>query len=209
MNKSNEPGKRKLQMTENRNRILETSKLLFKEKGYEATTMSDIIEISGLSNGTIYNMYPSKKDILLDIYKTYVDVPLCLNDNYEEKVRRPKESIVEFFEDYIRLWLDVGWSVAMNIYHALSVKRDLSGNSTVDPVFNEQKVKTELRGFIKHAQNAGTMTQYYTAEEIEELISTQGRGMLYLWGLSKGEYDFIDAARHQFPILLSTFVVEQ
>lgn len=195
MKQATEQGKRQIRMAANRQRIIETAKELFKVNGYEQTTMNDIIENSGLSNGTIYNLYPAKKDILFDIYMTYVNVPLHLNDDYENKVLYPAESILAFCEEYIKLWLGVGWSVAMNIYHAYSAKDSLNDNAQREAFFENQLVKLELREFIEHAQSAGTMTTAYRASEIETIISTHERGMLYLWGLSKGEYDFAAEAR--------------
>ena len=58
MKKKSEPGKRQLQTAANRKKIIETARELFKENGFESTTMSDFIEATGLSNGTIYNLFP-------------------------------------------------------------------------------------------------------------------------------------------------------
>lgn len=47
------------------NLILETAQRLFKEKGYERTSIQDIIDnLGGLSKGAIYHHFRSKEDIL-------------------------------------------------------------------------------------------------------------------------------------------------
>ncbi len=47
------------------NLILETAQRLFKEKGYERTSIQDIIDnLGGLSKGAIYHHFKSKEDIL-------------------------------------------------------------------------------------------------------------------------------------------------
>ena len=47
-----------------RNKILEASGALFAEKGFDATTMQDIMARSGLSKGAIYHHFKSKEEIM-------------------------------------------------------------------------------------------------------------------------------------------------
>ena len=47
-----------------RNKILEACGILFAEKGFDATTMQDIIARSGLSKGAIYHHFKSKEEIM-------------------------------------------------------------------------------------------------------------------------------------------------
>ncbi len=50
------------------NRILDTSYRLFLEKGYEYTSIQDIIDnLGGLSKGAIYHHFKSKEDILIAV----------------------------------------------------------------------------------------------------------------------------------------------
>src|SRR5699024_1042626 len=48
-------------------RILAEAARLFLQKGYEKTSMQDIMEGTGLSKGAIYHHFSSKEDILLRI----------------------------------------------------------------------------------------------------------------------------------------------
>lgn len=51
------------------NKILEVSFQLFVEKGYEATSIQDIIDhLGGLTKGAIYHHFKSKESILLAVY---------------------------------------------------------------------------------------------------------------------------------------------
>ncbi len=58
---------------ESRRQILDASMVLFYEKGYDATTTRDIIHKTGILNGSLYNRFPSKEDILLAILEEYLD----------------------------------------------------------------------------------------------------------------------------------------
>lgn len=52
-------------------KILEVSKQLFLEKGYENTTIQDIVDhLGGLSKGAIYHHYKSKEDIIIALSET-------------------------------------------------------------------------------------------------------------------------------------------
>ena len=48
-------------------RILEEASRLFLQKGFEKTSMQDIMDATGLSKGAIYHHFASKEDILLRI----------------------------------------------------------------------------------------------------------------------------------------------
>jgi len=50
------------------NKILDTAQRLFEEKGYEKTTIQDIIDgLGGLSKGAIYHHFKSKEDIMVAV----------------------------------------------------------------------------------------------------------------------------------------------
>ncbi len=49
---------------ERKNEILDAAEVLFKQKGYEAATISDLVERLGIARGLIYYHFKSKEDIL-------------------------------------------------------------------------------------------------------------------------------------------------
>lgn len=48
---------------ETREKILETTRILFREKGYHETTMNDIVQKSETSKGTIYYYFDNKQEL--------------------------------------------------------------------------------------------------------------------------------------------------
>ena len=52
-------------------KILDVSLRLFQEKGYEATTIQDIVDALGMSKGAIYHHFNSKEAILDRISEQY------------------------------------------------------------------------------------------------------------------------------------------
>ncbi len=56
---------------ETRKKILDISFRLFSEKGYDHTTIQDIVDALGMSKGAVYHHFKSKEDILDHLYDRY------------------------------------------------------------------------------------------------------------------------------------------
>ncbi|MBS1181573.1 MAG: transcriptional regulator [Proteobacteria bacterium] len=52
------------QMAENRVRILDATSRLFREKGFEAVTVADVMKAAGLTHGGFYGHFASKDDLV-------------------------------------------------------------------------------------------------------------------------------------------------
>lgn len=52
------------QMAENRERILAAASRLFREKGFEAVTVADVMKAAGLTHGGFYGHFESKDDLV-------------------------------------------------------------------------------------------------------------------------------------------------
>src|SRR6202012_3947737 len=57
------PGKREQTKLANRQTILDAARVVFRELGFEAATVRDIIRRTGLSVGAFYNYYRSKEEV--------------------------------------------------------------------------------------------------------------------------------------------------
>lgn len=58
-----------------KSQIINAAARLFSEKGFHRTTTRDIAEAADVSEGTLYNYFESKDDLLLDIMDMLDDVP--------------------------------------------------------------------------------------------------------------------------------------
>ena len=57
---------------ETERKILEVSFRLFQEKGYDHTTIQDIVNGLGMSKGAVYHHFKSKEEILDQIGRAHV-----------------------------------------------------------------------------------------------------------------------------------------
>lgn len=50
--------------------VIKKAHQLFLDKGFQATSIQDILDYSGISKGTFYNYFSSKNELLISIFKT-------------------------------------------------------------------------------------------------------------------------------------------
>ncbi|MBK1871894.1 MULTISPECIES: TetR/AcrR family transcriptional regulator [Marinobacter] len=86
------PGKRERNRMRNHAAILNSARICFQEKGYENTTIRDLIKKTDLASGTFYNYFRSKQDIFAALLTDFLS---GLNENLTRS-RRSAESTEEF-----------------------------------------------------------------------------------------------------------------
>ncbi|GIN86423.1 TetR family transcriptional regulator [Heyndrickxia sporothermodurans] len=87
-------------MTEKQKRILEAAVEIFSEKGYSATSTSEIAKKAGVAEGTIFRHYKTKKDLLLSIIAPTMAkfiAPIIMKDFY-----KVLSSDYQNIEDFLR-----------------------------------------------------------------------------------------------------------
>ncbi|AZT84236.1 MAG: TetR/AcrR family transcriptional regulator [Marinobacter sp.] len=66
-------GKRETNRIRNRNAILAAARECFREKGYDNSTIRDIVRRTGLAAGTFYNYFSSKQDIFAALLTDFLN----------------------------------------------------------------------------------------------------------------------------------------
>lgn len=64
---SEEMGRRERKKREMRNHVAEVAARLFAEQGYDAVSMSSVAAAAGVADQTVYNYFPTKPDLVLDM----------------------------------------------------------------------------------------------------------------------------------------------
>jgi AcrR family transcriptional regulator len=74
---------------------------LFSEKGYQSTSVADILKAAGANSGSLYHAFPTKQDLLLAVLEAYRDgiVPMLLAPAWEG-VEDPIERIFALLARY-------------------------------------------------------------------------------------------------------------
>ncbi|WP_044894691.1 TetR/AcrR family transcriptional regulator [Bacillus alveayuensis] len=86
--------------------IIKAAMKLFAQKGYQATSMQEIAENSGLAKGSLYNYFKSKEEIAISIFKYYYDLlfekisKIAEDDALSAKEKLLKQLEVQIHEFY-------------------------------------------------------------------------------------------------------------
>lgn len=90
-----------------RERLLAVAMRLFWEKGYQSTSVADILRESGTNSGSLYHFFETKQDLLLGVLEQYRDgiEPMLLMPAWEG-VADPIERIFALLGGYRRMLVE-------------------------------------------------------------------------------------------------------
>ncbi|WP_018130428.1 TetR/AcrR family transcriptional regulator [Effusibacillus pohliae] len=100
------------ELTEKHWQILEAAIRVFSEKGFSASRTSEVAREAGVSEGTIFNYFKTKKDLLIGLFPLFVKFfrPFVLNEvekNIKSRNGRNVEDVLaDLLRDRIRLAQD-------------------------------------------------------------------------------------------------------
>jgi len=151
--------------TQRREQILEGARRCFAENGYEGATVAKLEHTIGLSRGAIFNYFPSKEDVFLE---------LAWRDN----------------ERLLRLWLEHGWEAALRSIvreepEWLGVYLELTRKVRADPDFarrHEERADSELTPLVIEAiradQERGLIRDDFPPERVAGFVAVVANGVV-------------------------------
>ena len=190
--------KRELQGIETKNRIIKCARKLFRERGYHAVTVDDIIKDANSSKGGFYTHFKTKEELLFNM------APL-VDDAYTAflKMDIKAETVIEKIALFIKYVFntiaeEIGLEFISAIYASqikdLTTQRFLiSSERTYYQVFGtlieEGKAKNEIKTEL-------------SPEHTIRLFTSCIRGAIYDWCLNKGEFNLADYGMEIVNMLL-------
>ncbi|MFJ9381728.1 TetR/AcrR family transcriptional regulator [Streptomyces sp. NPDC101455] len=84
-----------------RHRLIEAAVELFDKKGYEATSVQEIVEAAGVTKGSFYHHFGSKDAILVVIHDTFIDHQLDVLDSISIRDRPMRDALAELIEEIV------------------------------------------------------------------------------------------------------------
>ncbi|MGZ9584389.1 TetR/AcrR family transcriptional regulator [Paenibacillus marinisediminis] len=200
MTDQNEPwidemlNKNETKMTEKQANIVKAAIEIFSEKGYAASSTSEIAQRAGVAEGTIFRHYKTKKDLLLTIItptivklitpfvmREFRDVLKTEYTNFEQFVRSFTENRVEFALQNKKLFKIV--------IQELPFQPDLQSQLQELVV---TLVKNQVSSIVEHFKREGQIVQLPTDTIIRMMISVIGGYILTRTFLPVGSSDAWD-----------------
>lgn len=158
--------------TFNRDEILGKVVTLFHEKGFNATSMQDLVDVTGLNRSSIYNSFGSKKELYQESLRAYKKQA----NKYVQKVLIHTSNPV----DTIRKIFDTS--------PADKVNGCFIGNCTTEMANQDQQIKGFLQNnlhsmqdlfeeLISRGQSEGSINKNKTAKEYAAYLFTALQGL--------------------------------
>ncbi len=84
--------------------ILEAAVTVFAEKGYHRATIKDIAHAAGVADGTIYNYFKNKQDVMLNIVTQMAEISQLMEDVVQAvETMTPAQMLEMVFQNRLRV----------------------------------------------------------------------------------------------------------
>jgi AcrR family transcriptional regulator len=183
-----------------KNSIVAAAWELFREKGYDATTVDDIIRLSETSKGSFYYYFDSK-DAMLSTLSTVLD------QEYE-KLMLEMDPEMNSFDKLVFLNAKmhavveetVTVDLMASLYSTQLTARE--GRSLLDQNRSYYRL---ISNIVDEGQLRGQISKSLPARDIVWYYAMCEHALIYDWCLSKGEYSLTLQSKLYMPMMLHKF----
>ncbi|WP_353723062.1 TetR/AcrR family transcriptional regulator [Dyadobacter sp. 676] len=153
---------------------LEKAKCLFWQKGYNATSMQDLVETMGLNRGSIYDTYGDKHSLFLQCLRSYTESVFEDYRKLAEEVKSPLKAVEKIIRKAALRTIDEEKT-------CLGVKSTFelaSVDSEVHAILKENtsRLVAVLKDLLKKAQKAGEINGKRDPEMLANFIVSNFTG---------------------------------
>ena len=190
-----------------RQKILDVSKVLFLGVGYENTSTKMIAKEVGIAEGTIFNYFPSKTDILFEsIYDNYFE-----NIEEYQEIFKIEENISKAIFDYLLTTLKIVLKVPKGILSELTIQsmKMAKKNPTRFKKMAELDIKymKELEKYIMKLVDKGLLKDV-DSRQLSELIysAVVFEVLMYLYDKKLQKDDMKENIKTKIIILMKGYI---
>ena len=185
-------------------RIVDAAWELFYEKGYDDTTVDDIIRLSDTSKGSFY-YYFSGKDALLDTLSTILDEYYAnLEEELDENMNSFDKLMFLNYKSHLFMETKIDVTLLASLYSTQLIAKGernlLDQNRTYYRLISRIVEEGHVRNQISREKSIQEITKYYSLCE---------RARVSDWCLNRGSYSLAEYSKEYMPILMEHFRVKQ
>ena len=181
-------------------RLAESAWKLFYEKGYDNTTIEDIVDDSGTSKGSFYHYFKGKDDLLGTL-------SMLFDAKYEElkSVMDPASDAVEklIFLNH-ELFTMIDNSISLDLLSRL-FSSQLTTRGEKSLLDRNRTYFKLLWKIIKEGQENGELRTDLSVNEIVDSYAMFERALMYDWCLCNGKYALARYSDQMMPMFLEGF----
>lgn len=176
---------------------------LFHEKGYDETTIDDIIQESGTSKGSFYHYYSGKDDLLVSLSEIF--------DAKYEEVIQTLDPEMNSFDKLLYLCYSVHDLIADEI--PIGLLSSLYSSQVVKKgdkhLLNQNRFYYKMiNQLVDEGQRRGQITRDMPYYEIAHLYALCERAIIYDYCISDGEYSLGEYTRRTMPLIFGSVQVK-
>jgi AcrR family transcriptional regulator len=183
-----------------RSKIVSAAWELFYERGYDDTTVDEIVERSGTSKGSFYH-YFAGKDALLSSLSTLFD------EKYQELLS-DMDPEMSAFDQLIylnrELFFMIENSISLDLLARL-LSTQLVTSSEKHLMDQNRYYFRILRKICADGQKSGELRSDITVSEMVRTYALQERALMYDWCICGGNYSLSQYSAQLLPKLLGYF----
>jgi AcrR family transcriptional regulator len=183
-----------------RSKIVSAAWELFYERGYDDTTVDEIVERSGTSKGSFYH-YFTGKDALLSSLSTLFD------EKYQELLEEMDPEMSAFDQlIYLNreLFFMIENAIPMELLSRL-LSTQLITSSEKHLMDQNRYYFRILRKICSDGQKSGELRSDITVSEMVRTYALQERALMYDWCICGGNYSLSQYSAQLLPKLLGYF----
>ena len=183
-----------------KSRIVSAAWQLFYEKGYNGTTVDEIIELSGTSKGSFYYYFNTKDELLNTL-------SMILDDYYDELEQKMDPQMNSFskllylnYETHSMMEEKISIDLVASLYSTQLVAQ--GSRHLLD---QNRKYYKLIMKIVEEGQKRGHICSDVSAREITQYYSMCERALVSDWRLNKGEYSLGQRSKEYMPIMMEHF----
>ena len=160
--------------------LLEKGMELLWEKGYNATSVNDIVVAAGVPKGSFYFYFDSKEDFVVKaLDKYFIEFVSPAFDLLDDKSIAPRERILAFYEYRMNMLKEQmhckRGCMACNLGNEMAEHSEEIRKKIAD---REHSVYHKLIDAIQEAQNSGEISDSLNATDLATFMEDAGKGAM-------------------------------
>lgn len=185
-----------------KDKIVESTFLLFLDKGIEGTSLKDIIKKANISNGGFYYYFKSKEDLIIEVIETYVyfyfSIPFDeIDDNEKSTLNKIKFYIAKsigydqdkkVFTNVTYSCEEIDYKKLCGLYFSSFRKYDLLRNKHQQ---HNKYIKNIIKKLINNGIKSGEIKNNINSDHLSSIIMSIFVGDLVTW-VASDNIDFFD-----------------
>jgi TetR/AcrR family transcriptional repressor of nem operon len=160
-----------------REQVLDRAMSVFWRKGYAATSVRDLVEVTGLNPGSLYDTFDDKHGLFLESVARYRRTVVARRLRELEGPGPALDRIEAFFEDVIRFSLGEGRLLGCLMTNSAIelAPRDRDAAAAVAANFTE--IEAAFRRVLRRAQEAGEIAAGRPVEDLARYLTSGLQGL--------------------------------